>query len=98
MTTATGEYIGNDMKSMSLSIERTMVTAQTRKLKAEYTLELAQDLKAVHGLNAEAELINILEYEISAELDRELVDLINQKAATVPSWSYGTNGGGARLS
>ena len=95
MTTATGEYIGNDMKSMSLSIERTMVTAQTRKLKAEYTLELAQDLKAVHGLNAEAELINILEYEISAELDRELVDLINQKAATVPSWSYGTNGGGA---
>lgn len=95
MSTATGEYIGNDMKSMSLSIERTMVTAQTRKLKAEYTLELAQDLKAVHGLNAEAELINILEYEISAELDRELVDLINKKAATVPSWSYGTNGGGA---
>ena len=91
MTTAAGEYVGNDMKSMSLSIERTMVTAQTRKLKAEYTLELAQDLKAVHGLNAEAELINILEYEISAELDRELVDLINAKAATVNSWSYGAN-------
>ena len=91
MTTATGEYLGNDMKSMSLSIERTMVTAQTRKLKAEYTLELAQDLKAVHGLNAEAELINILEYEITAELDRELVDLINKKASTVNGWAYGSS-------
>lgn len=91
MHTAAGEYLGGDMKTMSLSIERTMVTAQTRKLKAEYTLELAQDLKAVHGLNAEAELINILEYEISAELDRELVDLINTKASKVQGWSYGTN-------
>ena len=96
MSTSTGETLGTDMKTMSLSIERTMVTAQTRKLKAEYTLELAQDLKAVHGLNAEAELINILEYEISAELDRELVDLINAKASTVPTWSYGQNGGGAQ--
>ncbi len=95
MPTAQGEYIGSDMKTMNLTIERTMVTAQTRKLKAEYTLELAQDLKAVHGLNAEAELINILEYEISAELDRELVDLINKKASVVPTWSYGTAGGGA---
>ena len=74
---------------MKMTVERIQIEAQTRKLKAEYTLELAQDLKNVHGLDAEAELINILEYEISAELDRELVDLINTKATQTPTWSYG---------
>jgi hypothetical protein len=58
---------------MAFSIEKTTVTAKTRALKAEYTVELAQDLQAVHGLNAEAELSNILSTEITAELNREVV-------------------------
>jgi hypothetical protein len=58
---------------MSFSIEKTAVTAQSRALKAEYTLELAQDLKAIHGLDAEQELANILSSEILAEINREVV-------------------------
>jgi hypothetical protein len=91
--TATGEVLDNStMKSMKMTLERVAIEAQTRKLKAEYTIELAQDLKNVHGLDAEAELINILEYEITAELDRELVDLINSKAVQTGSWVYGNPG------
>jgi hypothetical protein len=78
-----------DMRTMKMTVERIQIQAETRKLKAEYTVELAQDLKNVHGLDAEAELINILEYEIGAELDRDLVDLINQKATQTTAWTYG---------
>ena len=97
MTTATGELAlgtGGEMatKTLNLKIERAQVEAQTRKLKAEYTLEMAQDLKNIHGLDAEKELINIMEYEIGAELDRELVDLINGKATVTPIWTYGGAG------
>lgn len=97
MSTANGEYAlgaGGAMhdKTLSLKIERTQVEAMTRKLKAEYTLEMAQDLKNIHGLDAEKELINIMEYEIGAELDRELVDLINLKATKTPTWVYGGAG------
>lgn len=93
VTTAAGEVLDQtSMKSMKMSLERVAIEAQTRKLKAEYTIELAQDLKNVHGLDAEKELINILEYEISAELDRELVDLMNSKATVCRSWSYGSAG------
>jgi len=88
-TTANGEALTADqMRTMKLSIERVQIEAQTRKLKAEYTLELTQDLKNVHGLDAEAEIINILEYEIGAELDRELVDLMKNKATQTGSWNY----------
>jgi len=97
MMTATGEYslgAGGQMatKSLALKIERVQVEAFTRKLKAEYTLEMAQDLKNIHGLDAEKELINIMEYEIGAELDRELVDLINTNATKTPTWNYGSVG------
>ena len=64
---------GKLFREMSFSIEKTSVTAQTRALKAEYTLELAQDLKAIHGLDAEQELANILSSEILAEINREVV-------------------------
>ena len=64
------------MQQMAFSIERTSVSAKTRALKAEYTTELAQDLKAVHGLDAEAELANILSTEILAEINREIVRTI----------------------
>ena len=65
---------------MSFSIDKVTVTAGTRALKADYSLELAQDLKAVHGLDAEAELSNILAAEILAEINREVVRTINVTA------------------
>ena len=71
MTTAEGE--ATTFAEMAFSIEKTSVTAQTRALKAEYTDELAQDLKSVHGLDAAAELSNILTQEILAEINREVV-------------------------
>ena len=84
MTTAEGEALGdastNSFAQMAFSIEKATVTARTRALKAEYTMELAQDLKAVHGLDAETELANILSAEILAEINREVVRTINVKA------------------
>jgi hypothetical protein len=75
MSTETAEGLGDStaFNQMAFSIEKTTVTAKTRALKAEYTVELAQDLQAVHGLNAEGELSNILSTEITAELNREVV-------------------------
>jgi hypothetical protein len=77
MTLAQGEALGdadaNAFAEMAFSIEKTTVTAVTRALKAEYTMELAQDLKAIHGLDAETELANILSGEILAEINREVV-------------------------
>jgi len=68
-----GAETANIGAEMGFSIERASVTAKTRQLKAEYTMELAQDLKAVHGLDAEAELANILSGEILAEINREVI-------------------------
>jgi hypothetical protein len=65
---------------MAFSIEKVTVTAKSRALKAEYSLELAQDLKAIHGLNAEAELANILSTEILAEINREVIRTIYKSA------------------
>ena len=77
MATATGEALGdasgNYFPEMAFSIESTSVTAKTRALKAEYTMELAHDLKAIHGLDAESELANILSQEILGEINREMV-------------------------
>ena len=74
MATATAEDL--TFKEMAFSIEKVTVTAKTRALKAEYSIELAQDLKAVHGLDAETELANILSAEILAEINREVVRTI----------------------
>jgi hypothetical protein len=68
-----GSGAGNLFNEMDFSIEKTSVTAKSRALKAEYTLELAQDLKAIHGLDAEQELANILSSEVLAEINREVV-------------------------
>ena len=79
MTTANAEGLGesgNAFNEMAFSIEKVTVTAMSRALKAEYSLELAQDLKAIHGLNAEAELANILSTEILAEINREVIRTI----------------------
>ena len=73
---ALGDAAANAFNEMAFSIEKVTVTAKSRALKAEYTLELAQDLKAIHGLNAEAELANILSTEILAEINREVIRTI----------------------
>jgi hypothetical protein len=71
---------GDNFNQMAFSIEKVTVTAKSRALKAEYSLELAQDLKAIHGLNAEAELANILSTEILAEINREIIRTIYKVA------------------
>lgn len=80
MSTAQAEALGTDSNTawpqMAFSIEKVTVTAKSRALAAEYTMEIAQDLKAVHGLDAEAELSNILATEILAEINREAVRTI----------------------
>ena len=85
MLTGTAESLSNvdpAFKEMAFSIERVAVEAKTRALKAEYTTELAQDLKAVHGLDAESELANILSNEILAEINREVIRSIYASAKT----------------
>jgi len=82
MTTADAEALGdveasNGFAQMAFTIEKATVTAKSRALKAEYTLELAQDLKAIHGLDAESELANILSSEILAEINREVIRNVN---------------------
>ena len=95
MTTGTAEALGdasgNQFAEMAFSIEKSTVTARSRALKAEYTMELAQDLKAIHGLDAETELANILSAEILSEINREVVRSVYINAEKGAS----TNGGAA---
>jgi len=91
VSTALGENMGmsdyanraavTSMNEMSFSIEKMSVSAQTRKLRGQYTLEMAQDLKATHGLNAESELANILSNEILAEINRQVIRTIYKVAS-----------------
>ena len=97
MTTGTAEALGdsasNAFAEMAFSIEKSTVTARSRALKAEYTMELAQDLKAIHGLDAETELANILSAEILAEINREVVRTIYinaEKGASANTGSINT--------
>ena len=104
--TGTAETLGGTeegnlkFKEMAFSIERIAVEAKTRALKAEYTTELAQDLKAVHGLDAESELANILSTEILNEINRELITTIYRVAKTgcrqddLTAYASETTGGG----
>ena len=97
ITTANAEALGvdaavNPFNQMAFSIEKVTVTAQSRALKAEYSLELAQDLKAIHGLDAETELSNILSTEILAEINREVIRTIY--ATAVVGAQYGTTTAG----
>ena len=86
MSTAEAEAHGGTgqtaFREMGFTIEKATVTAKSRALKAEYSLELAQDLKAIHGLDAETELANILSTEILAEINREVIRTINSQAKT----------------
>ena len=94
MATGDAEGLGSGAGSpnssfaeMGFTIEKATVTAKSRALKAEYTLELAQDLKAIHGLDAETELANILSTEIMAEINREVIRTMNSQAKTGASTS-----------
>ena len=86
MSTQEAETLGRggvgdqSFQEMGFSIDKATVTAKSRALKAEYSLELAQDLKAIHGLDAETELANILSTEILAEINREIIRTINSQA------------------
>ena len=109
-TLATAEAQGTSgspaIPEMAFSIDKTTVTAKSRALKAEYTTELAQDLKAIHGLSAETELANILSTEILAEMNREIIRLVNvnsvtsTRGASAGTWNAtnATDNGGARWS
>jgi hypothetical protein len=83
---------GGEFNQMAFSIEKVTVTAKSRALKAEYSLELAQDLKAIHGLNAEAELANILSTEILAEINREIIRTIYNVAKPGAQHNVATSG------
>ena len=97
MTTAAAEALGdasgNSFAEMAFSIEKSTVTAKSRALKAEYTMELAQDLKAIHGLDAETELANILSAEILTEINREVVRTIYTNAEKGSPAGHVTNAG-----
>ena len=95
MSTAESEALGTgsaQFNEMAFSIEKVTVTAKSRALKAEYSLELAQDLKAIHGLNAEAELANILSTEILAEINREVIRTIYKIAEQGATLNTATQG------
>ena len=87
-----GSGTGDHFNEMAFSIEKVTVTARSRALKAEYSLELAQDLKAIHGLNAEAELANILSTEILAEINREVIRTIYKVAESGAQTNVATAG------
>ena len=96
MSTSQAEALGdsgnNAFAEMNFSIEKVTVTARSRALKAEYTMELAQDLKAVHGLDAETELANILSTEILAEINREVVRTVYRSAVVGAQYGVTTAG------
>jgi hypothetical protein len=96
MATFDAERLGasgqESFNEMAFSIEKVTVTAKSRALKAEYSLELAQDLKAIHGLNAEAELANILSTEILAEINREVIRTIYKTAEAGAQFNTATAG------
>jgi hypothetical protein len=94
--TATGEALGdsasNAFAEMAFSIDKVTVTAKTRALKGEYTMEMAQDLKAIHGLDAETELANILSSEVLSEINREVIRTIYNNATTGADTNVATAG------
>ncbi|CAL9955624.1 major head protein [Vibrio phage D482] len=86
---------GNEWNEMSFRIDKQVVEAKSRQLKAQYSIELAQDLRAVHGLDADAELSGILANEVMVELNREIVNLVNSQAQIGKSgWTKGAGAAG----
>ena len=84
MATSVAEALGNDMKEIGFDIRRTLAEAKSRKLKGKYTLEMFQDLKSMHGLDAEKELMDLMAMELQLEIDREVIAKANSLATIVP--------------
>lgn len=87
---------GKQIKELSMTVEKAQVEAGTRKLRSRWSLEVAQDLKAMHGLDLEEEMMDVLAYEITAEIDRELINVMRSVAANNASsttWNYATADG-----
>lgn len=82
--TSAAEALGNDMKEIGFDIRRTMAEAKSRKLKGRYSLEMMQDLKSQHGLDAETELMNLMSMELQLELDREIIAKARSLATATP--------------
>lgn len=89
---ALGDGVGPDFPEMTFSLEKVSVTAKTRALKGEYTTEIAQDLKAIHGLDAETEIANMLSAELLTEINREVVRTIYRTAKAGSQGGVATNG------
>ncbi len=94
LATADGELLGNDIEELGLTIEKKSIEARTRKLKARYTIEAAQDLKAVHGKDMASELIDILTYELTQAIDRQIIDAIDSSVTSAYSTTYAVSGSG----
>lgn len=88
-STSKAEELGSDMAEIGFSIDRKTVEVKSRALKGRYTVEMYQDLKAQHQLNADEELMSLMQYEIQAELDREIVDFVNANATQLPDTNFG---------
>jgi len=95
LPTNEAELLGYDMKEVGFSIVRKSIEAKSRKLKGEYSVEMYQDLKAMHGLNADEELMNMMAIEVQNEMDREIVDFVNDTATAVPDVAPFITAGGA---
>jgi hypothetical protein len=92
-TTAQAEALSTDMKEIGFSVERKNVTAKSRALKGQYTVEMYQDLKAQHGLLADEEIMSLMSYEMQAELDREVVDFVNGNATQLADSTFTASAG-----
>ena len=88
-TTWDAERKGDDMSEIGFSIAKKMVEVENRALKGRYTVEMYQDLKAQHGLAADDELMSLMQYEIQAEMDRQVVDFVNSNATQLPDTNFG---------
>ena len=88
-TTSDAEVLGDKMNEVGFSISRKSIEVKSRKLKGRYTVEMLQDLQAQHQLTAETEMMNLMGYEISAEIDRDCVDFVNSNATQLPNTNFG---------
>ena len=91
--TNVGEKLGDDMNQVRINVERLDLTVETRKLKAELTMEIIQDLRALHGVAADAELTNFLETEIKLDLDRSIIDALKDSATIAKDFKVSEAGG-----
>jgi hypothetical protein len=90
--TGTAEGMGYDVNEMGFEIKRKQIEAESRKLKGEYSLEMYQDLKAVHGKRADEEIMSLMGYELQTEIDREIIDFVNESATQVADFNMGGYG------